>query len=401
MNDEQYRLEMEEYYRQKYRDSIAIDPKEQEYKSELKTAQGEYDKLLGKNRKKERNEYNKLEEQIRKEDALKQVEADNLFDKYTTEDNAQKANQKANIQATTTHNEEMIRREQQAREIMEAEKTRHIEEGNKVREEVAASKYNAIWDKQDAIDNHEKLKRGDTTMLDPDGNLSKKEIRQQYEQALEANKHNVLQSRDEVMKTHDPNRYMLEQDDIYARQQFAERNAAREVRNPKTKTSNPTIKATAKTTQETAEEVAKTLDDVNDKAKFTKALKKYGSIPSLINIGATVAEFKEARKEGHGVVKSATKAGLNFAVGEALGPSAILFYGLKSAPQLAVSGVEGISKMNRDMNSMKRFETFGSVSFQDTQQLSTMRQSGMELAKMSQYNLQQTLMGTEAQHLHR
>ena len=30
-----------------------------------------------------------------------------------------------------------------------------------------------------------------------------------------------------------------------------------------------------------------------------------------------------------------------------------------------------------------------------------MRQSGMELAKMAQYNLEQSLMGAEAKHLHR
>lgn len=73
----------------------------------------------------------------------------------------------------------------------------------------------------------------------------------------------------------------------------------------------------------------------------------------------------------------------------------------KSVPTMAVSAVEGINTMSRSMNSMQRRQVFGDVEFMDTQQLATMRQSGMELAKMSQYNLQQTLMGNEAEHLHR
>ena len=53
------------------------------------------------------------------------------------------------------------------------------------------------------------------------------------------------------------------------------------------------------------------------------------------------------------------------------------------------------------MNSAANNQVFGGAQFMDTQQLATMRQSGMEMAKMSQYNLQQTLMGNEATYLHR
>lgn len=73
----------------------------------------------------------------------------------------------------------------------------------------------------------------------------------------------------------------------------------------------------------------------------------------------------------------------------------------KSAPTIAVSAIEGLNTMSRTMNSMQRRQLFGESQFMDTQQLATMRQSGMELAKMSQYNLQQSLMGNEAEHLHR
>ena len=63
--------------------------------------------------------------------------------------------------------------------------------------------------------------------------------------------------------------------------------------------------------------------------------------------------------------------------------------------------VEGINTMSRSMNSMSKRQVFGDAQFMDTQQLATMRQSGMELAKMSQYRLEQTLMGNEAKYLHK
>lgn len=129
-------------------------------------------------------------------------------------------------------------------------------------------------------------------------------------------------------------------------------------------------------------------------------LKKHG-LNSVINIGATFIDYKESRREGQGVLKSAAKAGINFAIGETLGMAAIPFYLVGSLPSLAVKTVEGVNKMERQMNSVSRMQPFADTHFQDTQQLATMRQSGMEMAKMAQYNLQQTLMGAEATHLHR
>ncbi|MGL4878003.1 hypothetical protein [Paraclostridium dentum] len=73
----------------------------------------------------------------------------------------------------------------------------------------------------------------------------------------------------------------------------------------------------------------------------------------------------------------------------------------KAAPGAIIAGAEGLQKVTRQMNSTTRVQTFGESYFQDTQQLATMRQAGMEMAKMSQYNLQQSIMGNEAQHMHR
>ena len=141
-------------------------------------------------------------------------------------------------------------------------------------------------------------------------------------------------------------------------------------------------------------------EEVADNFSAKRLLKKHG-LNSVINIGATIIDYKESRREGQGVLKSAAKAGINFAIGETLGFAAIPFYLASSAPVMATKAIEGVNKMEREMNSVARMQPFSDTYFQDTQQIATMRQSGMEMAKMAQYNLQQTLMGAEATHLHR
>ncbi len=140
---------------------------------------------------------------------------------------------------------------------------------------------------------------------------------------------------------------------------------------------------------------------VRNKAGLLDDLGKPGAIMSGLNILGAVGDFKDARRKGHGVVSSVARAGVQFAVGEALGLWAIPVMAAKEVPGLIVKGADMLYKENRRMNSAANFQTFGDAQFQDTQQLATMRQSGMEMAKMAQYNLQQTLMGNEATYLHR
>ena len=115
-----------------------------------------------------------------------------------------------------------------------------------------------------------------------------------------------------------------------------------------------------------------------------------------------IADYKESRKEGKTVLESAGSAVFEFAKGEVLG-----FWGsvgldiVKGVPKMAVGAYNEVQSVNRSMNNLQRFTPFADSQFADTQQLATMRQSGMEMAKMANYNLQQTLMGTEAKYLHR
>lgn len=120
-----------------------------------------------------------------------------------------------------------------------------------------------------------------------------------------------------------------------------------------------------------------------------------------LNIIGAVGDYKSARREGHGVVSSAVRAGVKLAVDEALGWWALPIGIVKTLPGMAIKGADMLYKENRRMNSAANFQVFGDAQFMDTQQLATMRQSGMEMAKMAQYNLQQTLMGSEAKYLHR
>ena len=143
-----------------------------------------------------------------------------------------------------------------------------------------------------------------------------------------------------------------------------------------------------------ANKVVSRLDELKNMGKFEMLM-------TAGNVLGAISDYKDARREGHGVVSSALKAGVNFAIEEALGNWAIVYHTAKWLPKGIIQGTEALYKENRRMNSAANVQVFGGAQFQDTQQLATMRQSGMEMAKMAQYNLQQTLMGNEATYLHR
>ena len=158
-----------------------------------------------------------------------------------------------------------------------------------------------------------------------------------------------------------------------------------------------TEEAAEKATKEAVKEGIDELGPSNLKKIFNKRVWNIG-----LNAAFAISDYKDARDSGKGVVGSAVKAGALFAAGEVL--QGVMFPGVLLAgaiPKMAVGAIETTQKMTRQMNNMQRIQTFGESYFQDTQQLATMRQAGMELAKMSQYNLQQSIMGNEAQYMHK
>lgn len=123
-----------------------------------------------------------------------------------------------------------------------------------------------------------------------------------------------------------------------------------------------------------------------------------------IGIAAKTAvdKYKESKAEGKSTGSSLIRAGGAAVVGEVLGPVGFAALTVaQAAPKVIIGGADALYKESRRMNSASNFVPLGGVNFQDSQELATMRQSGMELAKMSQYNLEQSLMGAEAKHLHR
>lgn len=109
-----------------------------------------------------------------------------------------------------------------------------------------------------------------------------------------------------------------------------------------------------------------------------------------------VQEFQSSREQGRGVVESGLRAGADFMLGEAMGSKYLLFNLAMAAPPLAVSAYQTIDQMSRYNNSDNRNKPFANARFQDSKPAYTMRQAGMELAKASRYNLEQSLMGNEA-----
>ena len=157
---------------------------------------------------------------------------------------------------------------------------------------------------------------------------------------------------------------------------------------------------------EWVDDLVKNADDIAEEAieGGAKGLGKLGTMDKVmsgVNLLGAVGDYKTARRKGHGVISSTVRAGAQFAIYEALGLWALPVTLLQHTPGAIIKGADMLYKENRRMNSAANNQIFGDAEFLDTQQLATMRQSGMEMAKMAQYNLQQTLMGNEATYLHR
>lgn len=170
-------------------------------------------------------------------------------------------------------------------------------------------------------------------------------------------------------------------------------------------TTNRVAKARMAVGAEVPEKIAKKISkEVTSSNTLASAARgnKSAVFGGIMSGAMAISDFKENRKEGKTVIESAGSAAFEFAKGEVLGLWGMAGLSLvKGVPKAAVSVYNEVQSVNRSMNNLQRFTPFSDSEFADTQQLATMRQSGMEMAKMANYNLQQTLMGTEAKYLHR
>lgn len=124
---------------------------------------------------------------------------------------------------------------------------------------------------------------------------------------------------------------------------------------------------------------------------------------SVLSVGFGLMDYKDARDEGAGVGEALASAGMNFLIPELVGAGPYMAYVLGSAAlQGGVAAYENASMKLRQMDRDNRNQTpFRNYTFVDGPQIYTMRQAGLALAQQSKYNLQQTMMGNEAQFLHR
>jgi hypothetical protein len=146
--------------------------------------------------------------------------------------------------------------------------------------------------------------------------------------------------------------------------------------------------------------VMKNVKDIMD-GKLLKGL----DVMSVVNVGFTVGmgvnQYKEEREKGAGRVSATAKAVGESVMADMMGPG--LYFGamaLQALPKVGVDVVMKGAQMARQMSMMDRNIPFQNATFKDNQQAFTMRQAGMAMARASKYNIQQAMLGNEAQYMH-
>lgn len=136
---------------------------------------------------------------------------------------------------------------------------------------------------------------------------------------------------------------------------------------------------------------------------FKKVWGSKGTIGSYMLNGYFISDsYNTSRDEGNGMAYSGLKAVAENAPMMMMG--VVPFFAASAAfelPSLAVSAVDTIQQQGRSLARQNSPAPFKNAVFQDSQQFSTMRQAGMALAQKSKYNLQQAMLGNEAQSMHR
>ena len=132
----------------------------------------------------------------------------------------------------------------------------------------------------------------------------------------------------------------------------------------------------------------------------SKIMKNAG-LGTVLNGIFTLNDYKTAKEQGYSTGASIAKAAGTNIMMNVIGPGKYTMMQLgMELPSLAVKGYEALSQQARAMSIMGTNKPFQNSTFVDTQQNYTMRQAGMQLAKASQYNTQQAMLGQEANFLH-
>ncbi len=130
------------------------------------------------------------------------------------------------------------------------------------------------------------------------------------------------------------------------------------------------------------------------------------SLGQKINVAGTgaagVMGYSDARDEGHGVVGSLARGATDAFLIDLIGMKKYIAGSiLMSAPSMIAKGYESVNSRAREMERAGTASPFANNSFEDNQQIYTMRQAGMSMMESSSYNTKTAVLGNEAQFMHR
>lgn len=131
---------------------------------------------------------------------------------------------------------------------------------------------------------------------------------------------------------------------------------------------------------------------------------KYLTASTVLNVGAGVYfgmdQYQAERQSGRGVASSFASAAIDGVLPTFMGLGGYLAYSaVTGLPSLYTDVAPAIDQYNRNMNQQKHAGAFTNMTFNDTEQVHTMRQAGMAIAKRSRYNQEQAMMGNEAKYM--
>ena len=118
--------------------------------------------------------------------------------------------------------------------------------------------------------------------------------------------------------------------------------------------------------------------------------------------GLLLNDYYTRRDEGNSALSAAFGAVAEQGLAMATGFKGYMAFELLSNSGVIVDALESFSAQRRAYYANEQYQApFRTNTFVDNEQLYTMRQAGMELAKQAKYRQIATLMGNEARYMHR
>ena len=129
---------------------------------------------------------------------------------------------------------------------------------------------------------------------------------------------------------------------------------------------------------------------------------KSKSLNAGFTLWSGIDTYQTEREKGSNIMSSLASAGFDMALTNVLGIGGYLAYtAAKELPSLAFNGYQAYNQYSRQLGLAQRNQAFQNMQYNDTEQVYTMRQAGMEIAKRSRYNTQQAMLGNEAKYMSR